>query len=268
MAILGTGTVAPGMACDCAGTSEAINVCARPDYLIPRTATVGAAGRESLPTGAVSLLLLPHIIPPYRNLAAMLPATGRLFERYRRSYVPEEGDYRGLVERLARLPFAASASVFPAPPAKGPDGRGGSGARDGDWNFASEAAAPDEIGRAVLEAIGFTARMGIDLLGSAGLRPAELRVSGGQSRNEAWNRLKADLAGIPLAIPELPDGELSGDLCAALVALGEASSFKEAASRSVRIAQTYEPDQAARGANEDAYRRWLERGAREEGEGS
>ena len=45
----------------------------------------------------------------------------------------------------------------------------------------------------------------------------------------------AGFTGRYLAIPEIEDGELTGNLCASLVCLGEAASIEQAISRTVRI---------------------------------
>jgi len=61
-------------------------------------------------------------------------------------------------------------------------------------------------------------------------------------------------------VPEIEDGELAGNACAALVALGEAADLGDAVSRVVRLSRVYEPDQRAYAVHSeryDAYRAML-----------
>jgi sugar (pentulose or hexulose) kinase len=54
-------------------------------------------------------------------------------------------------------------------------------------------------------------------------------------------------------VPEVPDGELVGNACSALVAMGEAAAFEEAIERMVRIERVYEPDQRAYAVHSERY---------------
>ena len=64
-ALLGTGTVSPGRACDRAGSSEGLNVCT--------AQAEAAAGLRSLPSP----------VPGLWNLSYLLPETGKAFSRFR-----------------------------------------------------------------------------------------------------------------------------------------------------------------------------------------
>jgi xylulokinase len=101
-----------------------------------------------------------------------------------------------------------------------------------------------EMGRAVAESIGYAIRQIIDRFTTLDLHVTELRLSGQQARNRTYNQLKADITGLPLLVPALPDSELVGDACLGLVAEGVYPSVEEAVGHCVRIDSIIEPNPA------------------------
>ncbi len=243
MALVGVGVIEKGMVCDRAGTSEGINVCAEK------------------PARTADLLTLPQLKPELWHVSAMLPTTGRLFEWFRT--ITGQTD-RGYADMLSEITAAAPRAFDGS--ARGKDGSGGffypdvrsAGSLTASSAFISTAGLTTraELGRAVVEAIGFMVREAIGTLERHGFRIDAMRLSGGQAKNEVWNRLKADMTGRCLAVPEVPDGELIGNACAALVALGEARTFEEAVERTVRIERVYESDQRAYAVHSERYDAW------------
>jgi len=237
MALVGVGVIENGMVCDRAGTSEGVNVCA------------------DRPAKTSELLTLPQLRPELHHVSASLPTTGRLFEWFRTITGQTGRNYQEMLEEIE----TASPRTFDAKQAACggfffPDVRA-AGNLSASSAFISTAGLTTraELGRAVVEAIGFMVRGAIDKLERHGYRVEGMRLSGGQAKNRAWNRLKADITGRYLAVPEIPDGELTGNLCAALVCLGESRGFEEAVSRTVRIASVYEPDQKAFAVHSERY---------------
>jgi xylulokinase len=233
MALIGTGTVSPGMACDRAGTSEGINFC------------------SASPADTGELRVLPHVSPGLWNISIIIPSSGRLFEWYRnltgqevRAYedtlaelIPDGGaEGGGAFSQGTSVPWAevpgTQMPLFFPEEALVLAGRSGLFSRI-------------ELGRAVLEAMGFQVKAGLDTLARHGFPARELRLSGGQCRNRRWNQLKADITGIALLALEQLDGELGGAAVLGAVALGEAAGLGEAVGRIVRIQERYEPDPAA-----------------------
>lgn len=241
MALIGVGAIETGVVCDRAGTSEGLNVC---------------ADRQSR---SRELRTLPQLRDGLWNVSAMLPTTGRLFEWFRSITGQTGRDYREMLEEIRRAvsrtfsvdhrPAAVNRGGFFFPDLKATEGLGAASA------FISTAGLTDraELGKAVLEAIGFLVRGGIETLERHGFRIEGMRLSGGQAKNEIWNRMKADMTGRVLCVPEIADGELSGDACVALAALGDAVSIEEAVGRVVRIDRVYEPDPRAFAFHSERY---------------
>jgi xylulokinase len=114
------------------------------------------------------------------------------------------------------------------------------------------------MGRAVMEAIGFAVRRGVELLEAAGLPVVDMRVTGGQARGRVWNQMKADIVGRRLLIPEIEDAELAGAAACASVALGRSENILEASRSYVRIREVVEPDAEVGAAYDEAYARYRE----------
>jgi xylulokinase len=108
------------------------------------------------------------------------------------------------------------------------------------------------IARSVLEGVAFTIRSQLALLTAGGAPVTELRVSGGDARLATWNRIKADVTGVPVSVvPE--DAAVTGVAMLAGLGTGTYRSVGEAIERCVRFGDRLEPDPATRDAYGDRY---------------
>jgi xylulokinase len=210
MALIGAGVLKPGMVCDRAGTSEGINYC---------------SGRRPV---SKALRVLPQVINGYWNVSAVLPASGKYFDWYKTITGQEDRDYGDmLLELISNSPGTKFPRGFFFPNTVPPGGEG---------------LDRSDMGRAVLETMGFMVRGGVETLGAHGFAVDEMRLSGGQSKNRLWNQLKADITGTALLVPEIADGELGGAAVLGAIALGAAADLAEGAERIVHIRERFEPD--------------------------
>jgi xylulokinase len=235
MSLIGTATTVPGRTCDRAGTSEGINYCSARKVEDPRVRT------------------LPHAIPGFYNVAGILASTGRLFEWLREITGQKERPYIDMLKEIRDVRNGDIPTFFSSLH---------SGAR---WEFSSGVFVglgadhgPAEIGRAVVEAIGFSVREGIEILESivGGLR--DVRACGGQAKNGVWNQMKANITGKVIRTPEVLDAELIGNACTAYLGRGEYHTLQEASEAMVRLEGRYEPDAGAHAYYGDRYKRYLE----------
>jgi xylulokinase len=164
---------------------------------------------------SAALRVLPHVIKGYWNVSAVMPVSGSYFERYRTLTGQEDRDYGDLLSIMDT----------------------------------------DGMGRAVLEAVGFMVKGGLETLNSQGFPVDEMRLSGGQGKNKLWNQLKADITGTVLLALEIPDGELGGGAVLGALALGEAAGIAEGAERIVHIRERFAPDPKAAADYEERFRR-------------
>ncbi len=76
--------------------------------------------------------------------------------------------------------------------------------------------------RALLEGVTFELRENVERLRAAGVAVTELRATGGGARSHAWLQLKADVTGLPVSRPAVPD---TGSFAAACLAGSAAGAF-------------------------------------------
>lgn len=89
VAIIGTGTLEEGKACDRAGTSEGLNVCVKPHIQHPRIRT------------------LPSVIPGLWNASYLLSETGALFHTYRTESGQTNRSYPEIMAEIESSPLVA-----------------------------------------------------------------------------------------------------------------------------------------------------------------
>jgi len=234
LSLLGTGAVYPGRTCDRAGTSEGINCCS------PR------------PVEDERIRCLPHAVEGYYNAAGILSSSGRIFEWFRRISGQREREYAEMLEEIRAV------GGKEAPPYFFPSLH-----RGAVWEFAGGVFAgleaehgEVEMGRAVVNSIGFGIRDLVETLEAHDCEIEALRISGGQGRNKVWNRMKADITGKRVEIPEVIDAELVGGAVAGYAALGSMPNLQESAERLVRISSVYEPDSASAAEYSRAYEKY------------
>ncbi len=111
------------------------------------------------------------------------------------------------------------------------------------------------IARAALEGVAFAIRAQLDLLRAGGAPVLELRVSGGDTRITAWNRIKADVTGVPVSV--VPgDAAVTGVAMLAGLGAGIYRDPPEAIDRCVRRSEPVLPDPGAVRRYDDAYASW------------
>lgn len=232
--IVGTATVRPGRACDRAGTSEGINLCAGRGVEEPR------------------LLCVPHLVAPYANVSGTVSTSGKAVDWFKRASGRASEGYEDFFEDVCQAAPGAGRLVFlpylsgERSPIRDPSARGvflGLTLQHGRR----------EMSRAVVEATAFAMRDIIEVMEEAGAPVADLRVTGSPGRSPAWNQIKADATGRPIALPRCEEPELQGDACVALAAIGRYASIAEAAEDIVRMGRVYEPDPSTRALYDDLF---------------
>jgi len=235
MTLLGTATIRPGRACDRAGTSEGVNLCAASPIVDRR------------------LMCLPHIIEGCYNISGIISTSGKALEWFKEITGRQSLDYESLFEDVCQVPPGSRGLIFlpylagERAPLWDPYARGcfiGLTAKHGR----------KEMTRAVVESVGFAIRDVIEVMAENGLEVTELRVTGGQAKSPLWNQIRADITGRTILIPEVMDSELLGDAIVALYALGRFPSLEAAAESLVRIRRTYRPQPELKEAYEGLFR--------------
>jgi sugar (pentulose or hexulose) kinase len=237
---LGTGVVMPGPVSEMAGSSTCLN----------------AAVSE--PLDELQVTHFPHVVPGLFTTETGINTTGAAVAwaadllyapRGRRAGAD---DYARLDDEAGRAPAGADDVLVLPTLADGertdPDLRAA---------FTGLSLRNDRgvLARAVLEGVAFAIRDQLALLSAAGTPVSELRISGGDARLATWNRIKADVIGIPVVV--VPgDAAVTG--VAMLAGLG-ASTYRDvddAIRRCVHPRAPIEPDPAVHERYEERFAAW------------
>jgi len=107
--------------------------------------------------------------------------------------------------------------------------------------------------RALLEGSAYAVRDNTDQMRKMGLQPEQIRVVGGGAQSRLWRQIKADVTGLPVALPQTTETTALGAGMLALVGAGLVPSLQEAASQTVQIVDVLDPDPHTQRIYEDYY---------------
>jgi xylulokinase len=114
------------------------------------------------------------------------------------------------------------------------------------------------LARAVLEAAALALRHVAAPIVAAGLRIDELVVTGGTARGDTWNRIKADVLGVPVAVPGVPETAVLGAAILGATAVGWHADVRAAIGAMVRIDHRIEPDPSVAARYDALYEAYVE----------
>lgn len=130
-----------------------------------------------------------------------------------------------------------------------------SGARGAFYGL-SLAQGREQMARAVLEAMAFAMRDVLVRLQELGLEIEAVRISGGGAKSQLWNRIRADVARLPVEVLSREDTSPLGALLLAGRAAGLIDDLASAADHLNPLRETIQPDPVNFDAYDDAYRRY------------
>jgi xylulokinase len=104
---------------------------------------------------------------------------------------------------------------------------------------------PAEVARAALEGAAYAVRHVAEPLGEAGAPVRELRPAGRTVPGDLWARIKADVLGVPVALPTVGETAVMGAAILAAVGVGGFASLEEGVAAMTSIARRLEPDPVA-----------------------
>ncbi len=114
-----------------------------------------------------------------------------------------------------------------------------------------------EMARAVLEGVGYSARLVMDALeASACVRPLVINHSGGGSASDTWCRIRADILGRAIRRARTRDAGVLGAAMMAGVGAGLFPSLSEAAKSFVVMDREFEPNPREQARHERGYARY------------
>jgi xylulokinase len=221
--ILGTGTLQEGIVCDKAGTSEGIEVVWRN------------------PIDDHRFFVAPHpLVPGFFHIGGVMSTTGKALEWFRQAFYGKRVSFSSIMREAGSVPPGAEGLVF-LPYLMGE--------RTPHWDEKARSVffglslshRRAHLARAVLEGVAFGIYGILELLKGHGVSVKEIRVAGGPARSTLWNRIKADVTGLPVRVCAIPEVESLGLAILAGKSLGFYDDIKEAASRMVRFKALINP---------------------------
>ncbi|MBR6767852.1 MAG: hypothetical protein IKM02_07875 [Clostridia bacterium] len=124
----------------------------------------------------------------------------------------------------------------------------------GGYIGASLSTSRADLTRAAMEGVAFGMR---HILESGNLRFKALRLLGGASRSDLWNRMQADIYGCPVETIAAEEASALGAAMIGAAGAGLYPSLKDAVKGMSQVRKRYEPDPERAGQYEAYYRAWL-----------
>jgi xylulokinase len=218
---VGSGAVRPGQGYDIAGTSEVVGLLGR---------------RRGAATGLVSLLWGEGIHQLGGPTQIGADAARWCHETFR-----VKGRLAAAVERAGARPPSDALPLF-LPYLAGERAPLWRADLRGAFHNLTRAAGPDDFLQATLEGVAHAIRDILDTAATATGEPlAELRVSGGGARSDAWCQIKADVLGAKVVRVRHAETGLVGAAIAAAIGLGCYASLDAAAEAMCPIDRIFAP---------------------------
>jgi len=110
--------------------------------------------------------------------------------------------------------------------------------------------------QAVLEGVSFAIRDSFEVAKSLGIKIDRSMLCGGGSKSPLWQKMLANVLGIPLDLPVTEQGPGYGGAMLAMVACGKYANVIEAANDLIKVKATVEPDKAIAERYENKYQQF------------
>ena len=220
----------------------------------------GAAGGFGLywdrPLDARGSFTAPAPLPGLWLIGGAMAATGAALDWFRDAVLGGGFGTRELLAEAAAVPAGADGLVFlpylagERAPIWDPTARGafaGLTLRHGR----------PEMTRAILEASAFALRHLAASILAVGGRVTTMRVCGGPARDETWNRIKADVTGFAVEVPQILETAVVGSAIVAATSVGAHADVESAIRAMATIDHAIQPDPEVGAAYERAYGAYL-----------
>ncbi len=210
-ALIGTDTTSPGKLCDRGGGSEGITVCTdRP-----------------LPEGERRISSVPFFLPGLWKISGITNTSGKAIDWIKGVFSIRS--YQELVGYAKNSPYGSRNLIF-LPYL--------SGERSPHWNPHAKGIffgltlshTKEDMIRSVMEGVVYSIRDIYEIILSYDIEIRHFRTTGGLSKSDFFNQLKADILGVPVEVPYISDGELVGAAIIGGLGIGLYRDLREASS--------------------------------------
>ncbi len=222
-ALVGTATLSPGMLCDRGGGSEGITLCSR----------------KPLPPGERRISGVPFFIPGLWKISGITNTSGKAVDWIKDVFSIKS--YQELISHAKKSPYGSKGLIF-LPYL--------SGERSPHWDPYAKGLffgltlshTREDMIRAVMEGVVYSIRDIYEIIISLDIEISHFRTTGGLSKSDFFNQLKADILGIPIEVPYISDSELLGAAVIGGVGLGVYKDLVEGAMKMYRFRRILYPN--------------------------
>ncbi len=110
-----------------------------------------------------------------------------------------------------------------------------------------------DVAKAILDGLTMELRLNLEVLQAGGISIDVLRAIGGGAKSSLWLQLKADITGIPVAVPAVTEAAGMGAAILGGVATGVFDDPVQAINRHLTIQKVYEPDSSNKALFDERY---------------
>jgi sugar (pentulose or hexulose) kinase len=232
--MLGAGLRAAGDAVDTGGASGGLGIYA--------DRSVAADG----------LFVAPAPLPGRWVVGGAMAALGASLDWLREAVLGQAVDASVLVAEAATVPPGAGGLVF-LPHLAGERAPLFDEAARGAFVGLTLATGRAELARAVLEGAAFAMRSVAEPAALAGAPIRELRPAGRRTPGDAWARIKADVLGVPVAIPTFGETAVVGAAILAAAGIGAVRDLEAGVAAMTSVATRIEPDPTVAAQYDELY---------------
>lgn len=111
--------------------------------------------------------------------------------------------------------------------------------------------------RAILESVACIISRNIDSLTKHGIKPAEIMTLGGGAESDLWNRIKADMTGIPFVTLQSRETPCLGAAILAGIGCGLFQDFEAGCNQLVRVKKKYLPDSNQHARYQEVFEKYI-----------
>jgi xylulokinase len=235
--MLGAGLRRPGDAVDTGGTSGGIAILADHPVAVP------------------GLFLAPSALPGRWIVGGAMAALGASLDWLRTSILGDAWSLEELFAEAAATPAGADGLVFLPYLAGERAPIFDDGAR-GAFSGLTLGHRRGHLVRAVLEGAAFAMRHVAEPLAAAGAPVAELRLAGRPTPGDLWGRIKADVLGVPAAVPAVGETAVAGAAILAAAGIGAVPDLEAGVELMTAVVRRIEPDPGVRARYDEAFAKY------------
>jgi xylulokinase len=216
MAAIGTGNIRPGTVTASLGTSGTIFACAPQPVIDPQGEIAAFCDSADHWMPLLCTMNVTVATEAFRNLFAW--------------------DHERMNKEISGVPAGAEGLVF-LPYLQGertPNLPDGCGVMHG---MTTSNLTPAHMARAAMEGVTLGMGYGLRRMESLGLKPSEIRLTGGGSKSPAWRQILADIFGYPVVTMQSAEGAALGAAIQALAAATPNESLKKLSDRCAPTAE-------------------------------